>query len=489
MRFRKLGLILITGVLCGCHYRDPSIDMLHGELRWMEDQLYLLESELDDACVELARCKKSKTDCVVDCEPSAAVPWMPVTDPAPAGSGTRLFPFRKDNQAAPSPNDRPATGGTGRSTPTDVDVSSPVEVELPDAATDVPTFESPAAESTPSRRFEAPRSESSRSLEPPVPQEDAASSDRSEQLDLRPFDEPQPVPAIPNTGSPPRLESDDRPSFPDNNRDADLLEPNPIRLQSHWEPAADDAVGERSPALDAHVTHVVVAAQRHATDTHDHDLTVVIEPRNADGQYVALPAPVSVVVLDRSKSGAAARIARWDRTAEETATQVQITGAGRGLHLELSWPQTVPVSDELVLFARYTTIDGRKLEARVRLDADTPVPIADTEWVVDPVADTPSDTPSTGWTVVSHEEEPTDEQGLLEPLATEESWEVVPREPARLKFFPADPNGEARPRTQAAEPSVRQPPPLSALQRSGGLTPPTSQKHRPVPRPEWRPNR
>ncbi len=476
MRFRNLGLILIAGVLGGCHYRDPSIDLLHGELRWMEDQLYLLESELDETCVQLARCKKSQTDCTVVCDPVAGMPWMPVTDPAPASRGNRIFPFRKDGEReTPSAQASPTSRGGSRLSPEDADLSSPVEVELPDAATDVPTFESPSAESTPSGRFEAPRSESSRLLEAPAPAGDVDAPATDQQLDLRPFDGPQPVPAIPNAGRPPRLGSNDPTSLSDDN-DADVAEPNPIRLQSHMEPAARVAEQELSPALDAHVTHIVVTANRHLATAGKPDLSVVIEPRNADGEYVALPAPVSVVVLDRSQSGAAARVARWDRTAEETAAHVQVSGLGRGLHLEVTWPAAVPTGDELYLFARYSTIDGRKLEARVRLEAPQSSASSGDEWTVDPV----SSSSSNGWTVVSHEE-----PSLVD---SDDEWEIVPREPARLKFFPVD-NNDAQSSGDLAGPIVHQPPPLSALRTAGTVTPPEPPAPRPVPRPQWRPDR
>ncbi|HEY6565744.1 MAG TPA: hypothetical protein VIY86_14745, partial [Pirellulaceae bacterium] len=62
-RLAAMGLLILALPL-GCRYRDPSIDLLEGELRWMEDQVYMLEDELDRKCRELAACRTpSGTSC------------------------------------------------------------------------------------------------------------------------------------------------------------------------------------------------------------------------------------------------------------------------------------------------------------------------------------------------------------------------------------------------------------------------------------------
>ena len=78
------------------------------------------------------------------------------------------------------------------------------------------------------------------------------------------------------------------------------------------------------------------------------------------------PAEMSVVVLDpalRDEQGKAARVARWDFTAAETAAMFRRTGPTGAIHLMMTWPEEPPKHGKLHLFVRYVTADGRKLEA------------------------------------------------------------------------------------------------------------------------------
>jgi hypothetical protein len=95
----------------------------------------------------------------------------------------------------------------------------------------------------------------------------------------------------------------------------------------------------------------------------DDGLSIFVQPRDADGRLVGAAAPISVVAIDPALSGEAARVARWDLSPEQIAAMYQKTGSAEGFHLELRWPDGVPVHDELRLYVRYTTADGRKLHA------------------------------------------------------------------------------------------------------------------------------
>jgi len=94
----------------------------------------------------------------------------------------------------------------------------------------------------------------------------------------------------------------------------------------------------------------------------DDGIRVVIEPRNAKDQYVTAVGSVSVVVLDPSKKGEFARVARWDFEAAEAAKLLRTTPTQRGLFLELPWPQTAPKNPTLRLFVRYQTADGKRFQ-------------------------------------------------------------------------------------------------------------------------------
>ncbi len=93
----------------------------------------------------------------------------------------------------------------------------------------------------------------------------------------------------------------------------------------------------------------------------DEGLLVVVEPRDFAGNIVNASGSVSVALLDPALTGEQARLARWDFTAAETRGMV-CAGPQPGIHLRLPWVST-PAHDRLKVFVRYTTGDGRKLQA------------------------------------------------------------------------------------------------------------------------------
>jgi len=103
----------------------------------------------------------------------------------------------------------------------------------------------------------------------------------------------------------------------------------------------------------------------------DEGILVVFEPRDAAGQLVKTPGTVSVVVLDPAEQGPAARVARWDFTADEFTSHFQNTVLGRGLQFELPWPGNPPKNRDLQLFVRFTTATGEKLTADTKIQIRT----------------------------------------------------------------------------------------------------------------------
>ena len=93
----------------------------------------------------------------------------------------------------------------------------------------------------------------------------------------------------------------------------------------------------------------------------DEGLLVVVEPRDFSGQIITAPGKISVALLDPALSGEQARLARWDFTPAETERMLR-TGSQPGIHLRL--PLTSPPAhDRVKVFVRYTTRDGRRLQA------------------------------------------------------------------------------------------------------------------------------
>jgi hypothetical protein len=52
-------LFVAVMLLAGCQAPNPSIELLESELRWMEDQLYALDRQLDQTCLQLASAQNS----------------------------------------------------------------------------------------------------------------------------------------------------------------------------------------------------------------------------------------------------------------------------------------------------------------------------------------------------------------------------------------------------------------------------------------------
>lgn len=94
----------------------------------------------------------------------------------------------------------------------------------------------------------------------------------------------------------------------------------------------------------------------------DDGLCVVVEPRNVGEEYVPEAGPISIVVLDPSRQGDAARVARWDFDLSAARQKLADSAAATGIKLELPWPATPPAANRLHLFVRYETSDGRKLQ-------------------------------------------------------------------------------------------------------------------------------
>jgi hypothetical protein len=99
----------------------------------------------------------------------------------------------------------------------------------------------------------------------------------------------------------------------------------------------------------------------------DEGLQVVVEPRDAAGQVVPASGIMAIAVIDPSGEGDAARLARWNFSAEQVAEKWQSGASGAGLHFTLQWPNAVPTRDDLMLFVRLTTEDGQQFVAEFAL--------------------------------------------------------------------------------------------------------------------------
>lgn len=109
----------------------------------------------------------------------------------------------------------------------------------------------------------------------------------------------------------------------------------------------------------------------------DDGIQILLQPTDERGDIPAAAAPISVVVLDPRLSGWSARIARWDLLPDEVRSYFVQRDGVAGYLLDLPWPAEPPVHRELIVVARYTTADGRKLEAQAELNVR---PVTSVSW-------------------------------------------------------------------------------------------------------------
>ena len=106
----------------------------------------------------------------------------------------------------------------------------------------------------------------------------------------------------------------------------------------------------------------------------DDGVTVLIEPRTADGQLADAPGPVSIVLMDPSVAGEAGRVARWNFTADQVAERWRSSPDGKGWRFDLRWPGNRPTHNALELHVRCTSASGAKLDTQAPIDVQVATP-------------------------------------------------------------------------------------------------------------------
>lgn len=107
----------------------------------------------------------------------------------------------------------------------------------------------------------------------------------------------------------------------------------------------------------------------------DEGLLLVIEPQNDQGQYVPLAGQLDISVYDPTRPGSLAQVARWRLTASEVLPLIKQTLLGRGIHLQMPWPNRPPASRDLAVQVEFQPPNRRRpliasKEIRVDLVAD-----------------------------------------------------------------------------------------------------------------------
>lgn len=93
----------------------------------------------------------------------------------------------------------------------------------------------------------------------------------------------------------------------------------------------------------------------------DDGVYVVLQPRNAMGQFAEAAGDVTVIAVDPTKPKERERIARWTYTADDFAKTLHSSGASQGYHLPLRWQAELPQGDHVQIFVRVVFADGKTL--------------------------------------------------------------------------------------------------------------------------------
>ncbi len=121
-------------------------------------------------------------------------------------------------------------------------------------------------------------------------------------------------------------------------------------------------------ALDQEVDHVVINARLTGgveldDQPGDDGLNVLIEPRNKQGHFVAVPSAMTIVLLDPALAAQSARVAKWEIDEQAARLALKSGTQKQGMSFRLPWPGDKPEHEHLNLYVRYHNPSGVALEA------------------------------------------------------------------------------------------------------------------------------
>ena len=317
---------------------NPHVELLESELRWMEDNLYLMDDHLDRTLEQLHSVRRQNA--ILRLELADA---RKSSDPRGAGRST---------STAGSPGGRKSASGSDEAfdeekddegildlTPPDVKIGpSSNSVDKNDPVTKEENNSSGSGSTDRKEPEQLERPANVRPLDRPL---DPPDSDEAG-VELREF------PEIPEPRIPPAVD----PGAP-----SDTPPVNPFGA-----PDEETIQLERPKS----VTRIVL--NRRLTGGYSFDgvaghegIMVVVEPQSETGEYVPAAGEVLVHVSDPGKDGTERQIATWRLGAFESARFLKQTLLGKGIHLQLPWPGPPPTSRKLLVSVDYQTADGRKL--------------------------------------------------------------------------------------------------------------------------------
>lgn len=126
-------------------------------------------------------------------------------------------------------------------------------------------------------------------------------------------------------------------------------------------------------------------ARDYDQDGGDDGIQLLIQPIDSEGQSVPRAAKIVVSVIDADETGEAQRIGLWKFEPYQVESFISSEPGHEGFVLDLPWQRRVPSNRDLVVFVRYVTPTGRKLETS--LDIKVTPPLSEDIRMLDAVAD------------------------------------------------------------------------------------------------------
>jgi len=316
----------------GCR-TDPAILALERENRDLEDEIYALQDLLDRTQDELEACRRAK---------SAVAPSGRPEEGAPSAEAPSEAPRITTPQRVPLPVPRVPEPGSGSEA---VGSSAPTPPKLPE----LPKIELP--------QNPLPPGQIPSTLRGAVPAVEPGAPPRQSEPKLSPKSAPPkqmpPMPPPPPTSPGPAWQSANQGGV-------------------HLAGGTVAWLADNRQVRRISLHRVLTGGWNRDASPGDEGLSVLIEPRDAQGRVLPAPAPVVVVLLDPALPGDQVRVAQWNVSAAELLQTYRDAPLAEGFHLRLPWPDQAPRHDRLEVLVRYTTDDGRRLEARLPVHLAVP---------------------------------------------------------------------------------------------------------------------
>lgn len=344
-----------------------TVELLEAELRWMEDNLYQLDDELDAAILQLDSARRDNA--VLRLELAEAL-------------GEKLGAKQSDSTAYDYSEE--------------IDLSPPVVVDQKSVLRSSTTLADPdaQAESAYEGEFDPNISYGTPTLAP-----SDSGIDRSLEADANPAtkagSESNPIdnsgkePTEGNTAGDTQTDTD-----AEDGGDGDSSDETGVRLEAMPEPKftppaepvelpKPDPFNSRFNSYDSELRSVKsIKLNRKLTGGYDFDrqpghegVMVVIEPQNKKSEYVPVTGAVTVEVQDLAKSGLSGRVGKWKFDPIEAREHLKKTAFGKGVHLELPWPGPPPENRDLEVRVQLQLADGRTLSTKMKILVEPPTSV------------------------------------------------------------------------------------------------------------------